>query len=302
MTDILIETAEEEFLKGNFRSAYHWAVTAKLLDPFYGSVDQYAEAYRVHWANSEKKTPSGETDLYAVLAIKDRLWISPRMITHTYVQLAKRIDPEVHCSAAAPGALKLVTSAWEILSEPKSRQDYHTRSGLPPPKCEEVPQIPIKLMTLEEVNSLFHRQWEERQRKEPPEITVESVGCAPKRQGLKRPDVIVENFEGVLKRQLEERPEIAVKKFSCEDDRCREERPEINDKKVSFAPNPHRRDRREVSVQKFSCTSRPQRDKRREISFEMVSCTQKRGREERPEHVLKEFNSTPKRHRIGWSS
>ncbi|KAL5848471.1 hypothetical protein ACOSQ4_006484 [Xanthoceras sorbifolium] len=110
MTEIIIDTAEEEFLKGHTVTAFKWATIALELDPNFGSVNQYVEGYRIHIA-ALKKHRTGEIDWYNLL--------------------------DLHCSAAAPKAFKLVTTAWETLGEPDKRLAYHTRVGLAPPKSEE---------------------------------------------------------------------------------------------------------------------------------------------------------------------
>lgn len=205
MTEIMIQTAEEEFANRSYTAAYKWAVSAKIVDPFYPSLERYLEAYRVHWAAAKRKTPTGEIDWYAVLDIKERLWRSYKMITHTYVQLAKKIHPDVHCSAAAPGSYSLITTAWEILSEPQSRLAYHARAGFPPPTCSSP----------EEEDEQVRVQPQFRIKKPEPDVAVEKVvSCAPKRRREERPDHIPVTKVGYHspKRRREECPGIAVKK------------------------------------------------------------------------------------------
>ncbi|KAL5784250.1 hypothetical protein ACOSQ2_006642 [Xanthoceras sorbifolium] len=134
----MIDTAEEEFLKGHTVTAFKWATIAQELDPYFGSVNQYVEGYRIHIA-ALKKHRTGEIDWYNLLGIQQDkcLSLSTQSITHQYVKLAKLINPDLHCSAAAPKAFKLVTTAWENLGEPDKRLAYHARVGLAPPKSEE---------------------------------------------------------------------------------------------------------------------------------------------------------------------
>ncbi|KAL5784253.1 hypothetical protein ACOSQ2_006645 [Xanthoceras sorbifolium] len=138
MTEIIIDTAEEEFLKGHTVTAFKWATIAQELDPNFGSVNQYVEGYRIHIA-ALKKHRTGEIDWYNLLGIQQDkcLSFSSQSITHKYVKLAKLINPDLHCSAAAPKAFKLVTTTWETLGEPDKRLAYHARVGLAPPKSEE---------------------------------------------------------------------------------------------------------------------------------------------------------------------
>ncbi|KAL5784247.1 hypothetical protein ACOSQ2_006639 [Xanthoceras sorbifolium] len=138
MTEIIIDTAEEEFLKGHTVTAFKWATIAQELDPYFGSVNQYVEGYRIHIA-ALKKHRTGEIDWYNLLGIQQDkcLSLSTQSITHHYVKLAKLINPDLHCSAAAPKASKLLTTAWETLGEPDKRLAYHARVGLAPPKSEE---------------------------------------------------------------------------------------------------------------------------------------------------------------------
>ncbi|KAK3225767.1 hypothetical protein Dsin_005629 [Dipteronia sinensis] len=135
MTEVLLDMAEEHYLKGNTVSAFKWASLAQELDPNFGSVNLYVEAYRINLA-AFIIHPNGERNWYRLLDIEQHS-VSCQAITHRFVKLAKMIDPEVHSSAAAPTALKHITMAWENLGEPDKRCAYHARVGLPPPTLEK---------------------------------------------------------------------------------------------------------------------------------------------------------------------
>lgn len=131
MTELMLDTAKEEFLKNNFKDAYRWALSAKLVDPFFDSVDRYVEVYRIHYDHSHRRTKTGEIDWYGVLNIRDEL-LCCQSITHRYVKIGKMIDPDEFNCVAAPGAMKLITTAWEIVGEAKNRRNYHVRAGFKP--------------------------------------------------------------------------------------------------------------------------------------------------------------------------
>ncbi|KAK2663481.1 hypothetical protein Ddye_002055 [Dipteronia dyeriana] len=144
MTDVMLDMAEEHFLKRNTVSAFKWASLAQQLDPNFGSVNRYVEAYRINLA-ALMIHPNGERNWYKVLGIEEHS-VSCQDITHQFVKLAKMIDPEVHSSSAAPRALKLITMAWENLGEPDKRCTYHARVGLLPPILEKPqPEKPLEI-------------------------------------------------------------------------------------------------------------------------------------------------------------
>ncbi|KAJ0085950.1 hypothetical protein Patl1_07727 [Pistacia atlantica] len=101
MTEVMLDTAKEEFLKNNFKDAYRWALSAKLVDPFFEYVDRYVEM--------------------------SCFLVNPSLIG--YVKIGKMINPDEFICVAAPGAMKLITTAWEIVGEDKNRSNYHVRAG-----------------------------------------------------------------------------------------------------------------------------------------------------------------------------
>ncbi|KAK0588014.1 hypothetical protein LWI29_032881 [Acer saccharum] len=145
MTEVMLDMAEEHFLKRNTISAFKWASLAQQLDPNFGSVNRYVEAYRINLAALIVHR-NGECNWYQVLGVEQNLSqsVSCQAITHIFVKLAKMIDPEVHCSAAAPTAFKHINIAWENLGEPDKRCAYHARVGLPPPIFEKPQEIASK--------------------------------------------------------------------------------------------------------------------------------------------------------------
>ncbi|KAB1202282.1 Curved DNA-binding protein [Morella rubra] len=131
MTDDLLDYAKEKFIAGKLKDAFDIASLAKDLDPYFCSVGRCYAAYRIHYVGS-KKNRSGHNDPYAILGLKADPSLSVDAITDAFCKLVKLVHPDVLSSPAAKGALRLITSAWEILSDEKSRVAYETRMGLRP--------------------------------------------------------------------------------------------------------------------------------------------------------------------------
>lgn len=130
MTEVLLEHAEELFLKKDLIGAYKKAKLAQALDPFFGSVDKYVAAFRVHVASLHRNR-AGEIDWYDVLGVESS--VPEEAITHRFCKMGKFINPDVHCSKAADGAYKLLCRAYEVLGDSSSREAFHRRWGLNPP-------------------------------------------------------------------------------------------------------------------------------------------------------------------------
>jgi hypothetical protein len=133
MTEELLDYAEEKFREGKVKEAFDLATSAKTLDPFFGSVKRYYVAFGVHyWAT--KRNKFGQVDLYAVLGLKgDPSALSTDDITNAFCGLVKLVHPDRFPSTAAPGALRLITQAWEVLSDETTRAAYDVRMGIRPP-------------------------------------------------------------------------------------------------------------------------------------------------------------------------
>lgn len=137
MTEQLLDYAEEKFREGKVKEAFDLVTSAKTLDPFFGSVKRYYVAFGVHyWAT--KRNKFGQIDLYAVLGLKgdrkgDPSALSTDDITNAFCDLVKLVHPDRFPSTAAPGALRLITQAWEVLSNETTRAAYDVRMGIRPP-------------------------------------------------------------------------------------------------------------------------------------------------------------------------
>ncbi|KAG2695470.1 hypothetical protein I3760_07G014000 [Carya illinoinensis] len=132
MTEVLLDYAEEKFIEGRGKEAFDLVSLAKNLDPYFRTVNNYYATFRVHYA-ATKKNRFGHTDLYAILGLKADPSLSVDFITSTFCKLVKLVHPDVFCSSAAPGALRLINQAWEVLSDETSRKAYDVRMGLRPP-------------------------------------------------------------------------------------------------------------------------------------------------------------------------
>lgn len=133
MTEVLLQMAEEKFLEGDTREALETATLAKTLDPFFWNVDKYVASYGIHFRASERLS-NGEQNHYAVLGFTNRHNVPDGdCIDNFFCKLVKKVHPDVHRSAAALGALKAITEAWQVLSDPSARRDYDLRCSFPSP-------------------------------------------------------------------------------------------------------------------------------------------------------------------------
>jgi hypothetical protein len=138
MTDVMLDYAQEKFMEGKVREAFDLASSAKILDPFFGSVDRYYAVFRVHY-EATKRNKFGQPDLYALLGLKADPSLSGDAISHAFCKLVKLVHPDRFCSPAAPGALRLITNAWEVLNDETTRMAYDVRMGLRPPPHHQRP-------------------------------------------------------------------------------------------------------------------------------------------------------------------
>lgn len=88
-----------------------------------------------HFRASERLS-IGEQNHYAVLFFT-KYHNVPKgdRIDNFFCKLVKKVHPDVHRSAATQGALKAITEAWQVLSDPSVCRDYDLRCGfsLSPP-------------------------------------------------------------------------------------------------------------------------------------------------------------------------
>ena len=130
MTDMLLDMAKEKWLKGNHKEAYELATAANKVDPYFYNVDKHYAVYRAYYVAETKKNKLGHSDLYRILGLKPDPSLSVDTITSKYCKLVKLVHPDVICSPAARGALRIITTAWEALSDESSRKAYDVGAGL----------------------------------------------------------------------------------------------------------------------------------------------------------------------------
>ncbi|EOY30212.1 Uncharacterized protein TCM_037494 [Theobroma cacao] len=120
-----LDAAEENFRSQNLEGAIKQAKMAR------DYIDQVLIAYRVHLASQEKT--NDVPDYYAVLGVRD-CNADKDAIKKAFKQRVLKVHTDENSSAAADGAFKLVSEAWEVLSEPSSRQAYDKRRGSTRPR------------------------------------------------------------------------------------------------------------------------------------------------------------------------
>ncbi|KAF8391702.1 hypothetical protein HHK36_024011 [Tetracentron sinense] len=124
--------AEKSFKAQDLESAIKYADTAKKLHPQFDGIDQLLVAYHVHVAASKKRF-NGETDWYAVLGGVVNASTDKESIKKQFKKMAIMVHPDKNSSVAAEGAFKLISEAWNVLSDPTLRKKYDLRSSPPPP-------------------------------------------------------------------------------------------------------------------------------------------------------------------------
>ncbi|KAF8391559.1 hypothetical protein HHK36_023865 [Tetracentron sinense] len=129
-------SAEESFKAQDLESAIKYADIAKKLHPQFDGIDQLLVAYHVHVAASKKRF-NGETDWYAVLGVADAS-TDNESIKKQFKKMAIMVHPDKNSSIAVEGAFKLISEAWNVLSDPTLRNKYDLRS-IPPPSSYSKP-------------------------------------------------------------------------------------------------------------------------------------------------------------------
>ncbi|CAL5344524.1 unnamed protein product [Camellia sinensis] len=125
----LIDEAEEAFLMNNFSEAVNLATMAKQRYPSFDYIDKFLKAYSIHSDATNNKLGNGEIDWYAVLGGVDSK-SETKDIKKQYQKLALLVHPDKNASLAAEGAFKIVSTAWEVLSETSTRKAYDDRRDL----------------------------------------------------------------------------------------------------------------------------------------------------------------------------
>ncbi|KAK9287635.1 hypothetical protein L1049_016072 [Liquidambar formosana] len=126
---ILIYKAEDNFKRRNLREAIRLAILAKKRYPQFDGTDKFIAAYRVHMEAMRGINGYGLIDFYAVLGISNTL-ADTSTIGKSYNELVLMVHPDMNSSAASDSAFKLVSEAWDVLSQPSKRQDYDLLFGV----------------------------------------------------------------------------------------------------------------------------------------------------------------------------
>jgi hypothetical protein len=140
VVEILLDSAESEFLQNKFKEAYDTAKIALLVDPSFGNgcVHRCVAAYRVH-AATLLKNRYGEINWYNVLGV-DYYWEPEEKILSRFCRMGKLIcsDDDNDYSVAAKLAYQIISRAVEVLVDSESRAGFHRRWGLKPLPCAKM--------------------------------------------------------------------------------------------------------------------------------------------------------------------
>ena len=140
VVEILLDSAESEFLQNKFKEAYDAAKIALLVDPSFGNgcVHRCVAAYRVH-AATLLKNRYGEINWYNVLGV-DYYREPEEKILSRFCRMGKLIcpDDDNDYSVAAKLAYQIISRAVEVLVDSESRAGFHRRWGLKPLPCAKM--------------------------------------------------------------------------------------------------------------------------------------------------------------------
>ncbi|KAK0584216.1 hypothetical protein LWI29_009428 [Acer saccharum] len=110
-----------------FQCAIYCLVCARLKNPdIIASIDCYMEAYLIH-----KLVASNINFAYGILDVKD-CNASVDEIKKCYKLRALMFHPDKFHSVAAEGAMKITNATWELLSDPRRREEYNKMMGYAP--------------------------------------------------------------------------------------------------------------------------------------------------------------------------
>uniref|UniRef100_A0A7N0RDT4 J domain-containing protein n=1 Tax=Kalanchoe fedtschenkoi TaxID=63787 RepID=A0A7N0RDT4_KALFE len=133
-----VETSESYFKLNQFTNAIRAMKAAKKRSPELSpAADRYLAAYKVHYA------VRAEASWYKLLGI-EYTNASPDDIKKQYKKMALALHPDKNGSAAAEGAFKYVSNAYEVLSDEAKRQAYNRQMGFRarPSKPKKQPKAP----------------------------------------------------------------------------------------------------------------------------------------------------------------
>ncbi|KAK2647347.1 hypothetical protein Ddye_014836 [Dipteronia dyeriana] len=109
-------------------AAIYCLVCARSKNLNIAGIDCYMDAYSIH-----KLVASNINFAYGILDVKDsRMPVSMRSENVTSAGLALMFHPHKFHSVAAEGAMKMTNATWELLSDPRRREEYNKMMGYAP--------------------------------------------------------------------------------------------------------------------------------------------------------------------------
>lgn len=114
------ETAEKRFAQRDFAGAKNYAVKAKTLYPGLEGISQMVATFEVYVASEVKF--NGEADYYSILGLKP--FADKDAVKKQYRKMAVLLHPDKNKCVGADGAFKLVSEAWNLLSDGTRRSSY----------------------------------------------------------------------------------------------------------------------------------------------------------------------------------
>ncbi|XP_049393138.1 uncharacterized protein LOC125857571 [Solanum stenotomum] len=120
------EIAEQKLTEKDIAGAQKFALKAQNLFPGLDGLSQFLEVVNVYVAH-EKKT-DGEVDFYSVLSVEPSA--DEETIRKHYRRLALALHPDKNHSVGADGAFKIISEAWNLLSDKSKRMMYDSKRAL----------------------------------------------------------------------------------------------------------------------------------------------------------------------------
>ncbi|KAM5557564.1 hypothetical protein ABKV19_024773 [Rosa sericea] len=114
------ELAERKLLERNYVSAKKIALKAQKLYPEFEGLSQLLTIIDIYICGENKTI--GDADWYGILGVIP--YAKYAVIRKQYTKLALRLHPDKNKSPGAEGAFKLVSEAWNLLSDKAKREEY----------------------------------------------------------------------------------------------------------------------------------------------------------------------------------
>lgn len=114
------EIAEKRFAEKDFAGAKNYAVKAKTLYPGLEGISQMVATFEVYVASEVKF--NGEADYYSILGLKP--FADKDAVKKQYRKMAVLLHPDKNKCVGADGAFKLVSEAWNSLSDNSKRSSH----------------------------------------------------------------------------------------------------------------------------------------------------------------------------------